>query len=228
MNAIVQLITSHSLFFLLSIGTIFSFTIMYKWRTELKLTWYSAIIFSVLHTIWGVICVSVFAVIETGFNMEYLGNMSLFGGVFMMPIFYLALAKLTKVPVRRVFDICTNCMLFTLMCARTNCIISNCCFGLKIKGTNWRWPTRELEIIFYIILIILIFRKLQDKKYDGSIYPMYMVAYGLFRFLTEGFRFYAGNSLIHRGHIWSLISMGIGFSVYTEIALIKKKAGGKR
>lgn len=227
MSDISQLITSHSLFFLLGLGTIFSFAVMYKWRRELKLSWYSAIIFSVLHTIWGVISVSVFAVVETGFNMDYLGNMSLFGGVFMMPIFYLIMGKITGVKVKTVFDVCTNCMLFTLMCARLNCVITGCCYGLKIRGTELRWPTRELEILFYVILIICIFGQLKKNILNGSIYPIYMIAYGIFRFITEGFRFYEEGTMLHRGHLWSLITLGFGISVYIEVTKLKSSGGKK-
>lgn len=223
LNELIQWITSHSLIVLLSIGTVFSFVMMYLWRTELKIKWYGALVFSVFHTIWGVFCVSIFAVIETGFDMDNIGNMSLFGGVFMMPLFYLVLGRITKAKIKMVFDICTSCMLFTLMCARINCIISGCCCGMFIPFTKIKWPTRELEIFFYIILIILIFRKLQLKKYDGTIYPWYMMTYGFFRFVTEWFRAYEGNYVIHRGHVWSLISMIIGFSVYIEIKKTNNK-----
>lgn len=219
--------SSHSLQILLLIGTIFSFGVMYRWRNDLNLKWYTALVFSILHTIWGVISVSVFAVVETGFNMKYLGNMSLFGGVYMMPLFYLILGKITRTHLKTVFDVCLNCMLFTLMCARINCIISGCCFGLKIPGIDLRWPTRQMEILFYIILIAYIFKKLQSGKYDGTLYPFYMIVYGIFRLVTEGFRYYEGHSIIHRGHVWSTISILVGLSVYIEIRKnnIKRRKG---
>lgn len=46
--------------------------------------WYAVIAFSVLHTVCGVLSVKAFAFLETGDA----GNMSLFGGVFFMPVLY--------------------------------------------------------------------------------------------------------------------------------------------
>ena len=53
--------------------------------------WYAVIAFSVLHTVCGVLSVKAFAFLETGDA----GNMSLFGGVFFMPVLYFISAKVT-------------------------------------------------------------------------------------------------------------------------------------
>ena len=86
--------------------------------------WYAALPISICHTLYGVLTVTVFAFLETGFDSNSLGNMSLFGGVFFMPLAYWLGAKLSKRKMADVFDIFTICMIFTLMCARINCIIA--------------------------------------------------------------------------------------------------------
>lgn len=223
MNAVINLIQSYSLFFLLGIGTIFTFYWLMRFRDKLNLHWYTAILISILHTVWGVLCVSVFAFAESGFSSDAVGNMSLFGGVFFMPLFYWGIARLLHLRSGDVFDICTNCMLFTVMCARINCMISGCCMGNLIFHTGFRWPTREAEVVFYIILMFFIAQKIENNRTSGSIYPLYMIFYGIFRFVIEFFRFYSGRSLIHPAHIWALISLCIGFSIYAEIKKTKKK-----
>lgn len=122
-----------------------------------------------------------------------------------------------------VFDLCTNCMLFTLMCARINCIIAGCCKGTFVFHTCYRWPTRELEIVFYVVLILVFSYKLKISETNGIIYPIYMISYGIFRFIVEFFRVGDGNLLIHPAHIWALISLCIGLSVYAEIKNKEKK-----
>lgn len=192
--------------------------------------WYSALLCAVLHTIYGVLTVKLFAFLETGFNPESLGNMSLFGGVFMMPLAYWLGAKLFKRPCKEVFDIFTPCMIFTLLCARVNCILSGCCMGLLIPGLDGlRWPTRELEIIFYIILLLWLCPRVLHGKTQGTVYPIYMAAYGAFRFIIEWFRTYDGTSIIHRGHIWALSSLIMGLSIYfTQKERITKQGGKNR
>ena len=110
----------HSLLVLLLVGTVFNVFWLYRMRQRLRMKWYAVLIVSMLHTAVGVCSVKVFAFLESG----DIGNMSLFGGVFFMPAAYWLGAKLTKCPYCKVCDVLTPCMLFTLMCARINCIIS--------------------------------------------------------------------------------------------------------
>lgn len=145
-----------------------------------------------------------------------------------MPIAYWLGAKLTKRSMKEVYDLLTICMIFTLMCARINCIIGGCCKGMLIPGQHMRWPTREAEIIFYIILLILLGKRVKRDEMCGQTYPIYMMAYGIFRFIIEGFRFHEDTSLIHPAHIWALISFGVGFSIYAELQKKNKKGMSKK
>lgn len=217
-------VRDNSLELLLGMGTAFTFFWLFQFREKLRLHWAAALVIAVFHTIAGVLCVKAFAVLETGFDSESVGNMSLFGGVFFMPVLYFVGAKITKRKAADVFDIFTVCMLFTLMCARINCILSGCCYGVRIWGTDsLNWPTRELEIIFYVILMVVVGRKVKNGEGQGRIYPFYMISYGIFRFVIEWFRYAEGNSLIHRGHIWAVISLCIGWSIYAEMQTKQNK-----
>ena len=166
-----------------------------------------------------------FAFAESGFNPDSLGNMSIFGGVFLMPIAYFLGAKLFKRKPGEVFDIFLICMMFTLMCARINCIISGCCKGCLIFGSETaRWPTRELEVVFYIVLLIIFGRRVKRNESHGELYPAYMFLYGIFRFITEFFRVSERSAgIFHLSHLWALISFGLGVSLYYELKSKNKK-----
>ncbi len=206
------------------VGTVFNVFWLLRFRRKLRISWWSALILAVLHTIVGVLCVKVFAVMET-LNLEKAGNMSLFGGVFLMPVFYAAVAKLTKRKSADIFDVFTICMVFTVMCARFNCIVSGCCQGNIIHGTtDMRWPTRQAEIAFYIVLLIILGRKVIKEEMRGRIYPIYMISYGIFRFIVECFR--EADSpfgLVHMGHIWAVIALCLGWSIFTELNKSSKR-----
>lgn len=218
-----------TLLLLLAVGAVFSFVWLLLCKERLRIKWPAALLLAVLHTACGVLCVKVFAVVEAGFDMSKAGNMSLFGGVFFLPLFYFLGAKLTKRKPADVFDVFAICMIFTLMCARINCIISGCCTGKFIPGFSIRWPTREMEILFYIVLLFWLGKPVRQNKRIGMIYPMYMIAYGAFRFLTEWLRAYETTALLHRGHIWSLITLALGLSIYyTQKEKITKKGGKQR
>lgn len=221
-------LTDRALFILLGCGTLFNVYWLHRCRERLHLRWLSVLLLSVLHTVLGVLSVKVFALFETG-NFS---NMSLFGGVFFMPLFYWGVAKLAKQKAADVFDVFTICLVFTLMCARLNCMISGCCLGahIPIEGlTHLRFPTRELELLFYVLLLSRLWRKVLSGSARGMIYPIYMISYGIFRFVTETLRFSdRTNSILHVSHLWALLSLGIGISIYGELQKKEKKTGGRR
>ena len=221
-------LSDHALMLLLGCGTLFNVYWLHRCRERLHLRWLSVLLLSVLHTVLGVLSVKVFALFETG-NFS---NMSLFGGVFFMPLFYWGVAKLAKQKTADVFDVFTICLVFTLMCARLNCIISGCCLGahIPIEGlTHLRFPTRELELLFYVLLLSRLWRKVVTGSARGMIYPIYMISYGIFRFVTETLRFSdRTDSILHVSHLWALLSLGIGMSIYGELQKKEKKTGGRR
>lgn len=226
--ALLTWLSDHALILLLGCGTLFNVYWLYRCRERLHLRWLSVLLLSVLHTVLGVLSVKVFALFETG-NFS---NMSLFGGVFFMPLFYWGVAKLAKQKTADVFDVFTICLVFTLMCARLNCIISGCCLGahIPIEGlTHLRFPTRELELLFYVLLLSRLWRKVLSGSARGMIYPIYMISYGIFRFVTETLRFSdRTDSILHVSHLWALLSLGIGISIYGELRKKEKKTGGRR
>lgn len=226
--ALLTWLSDHALILLLGCGTLFNVYWLHRCRERLHLRWLSVLLLSVLHTVLGVLSVKVFALFETG-NFS---NMSLFGGVFFMPLFYWGVAKLAKQKAADVFDVFTICLVFTLMCARLNCIISGCCLGahIPIEGlTHLRFPTRELELLFYVLLLSRLWRKVLSGSARGMIYPIYMIAYGIFRFVTETLRFSdRTDSILHVSHLWALLSLGIGISIYGELRKKEKKTGGRR
>ena len=226
--ALLTWLSDHALILLLGCGTLFNVYWLHRCRERLHLRWLSVLLLSVLHTVLGVLSVKVFALFETG-NFS---NMSLFGGVFFMPLFYWGVAKLAKQKAADVFDVFTICLVFTLMCARLNCIISGCCLGahIPIEGlTHLRFPTRELELLFYVILLSRLCRKVLSGSARGMIYPIYMISYGIFRFVTETLRVSnRTDSILHISHLWALLSLGIGISIYGELQKKEKKTGGRR
>lgn len=161
------------LLILLSVGAAFTSVWLALLRKRLNMVWYVAIMIAIAHTVYGVLTVKAFAFLETGFDKASLGNMSLFGGMFLMPLAYWLGAKISKRPPKEVFDVFTPCMVFTVMCARINCILSGCCRGLPIPGTNGiRFPTREAEIVFYLILLAVLCPRIWKERLQGRAYPV--------------------------------------------------------
>lgn len=220
MNEVLMWLESRSMILLLGVSSVFTCFWLLHFKEALRLGRLEAVVLSITHVVIGVCAVSLFAFLEA--PSEYtLGVQSLFGGVFFMPLAYGAWAKITKRDYKTVFDVFSVCLVFTLLCARTNCMISSCCLGKLIPGLDgFRWPTREFEILFYVVLLIHIVPKVLGNRNCGEIYPLYMMAYGLFRFVNELLR--SGNGLFHLSHLWALISFIIGTAILLEIGSKKK------
>ena len=61
-----------------------------------------------------------------------------------------------------------------------------------------------------MIFIILTADKIYKDKTSGYVYPIYMLSYGIFRFIIEFMREANSHSVLHIGHIWSIISILVG------------------
>lgn len=178
-----------SLWILLGIGFAGSAAWLVLMRDRLNMAWYAAIPLAIFHTIFGVLTVKVFAFLETGFDKATLGNMSLFGGVFFMPVAYWLGAKLFKRPMKETFDVFTPWHdLYSHVRPHQLHSLSGCCTGLVIPGTQLRCPTRELELVYYIVMLILLIPRVKKDENPGTCYPLYMASYGAFRFVIEFFR----------------------------------------
>lgn len=198
-------------------GAVLSALWMWFFRQRIGIARWAIPVAAVLHTVAGVLCVTLFAGLES-FRLTITGGMSLYGAIFFMPLFYWGAGRLFRRDPRQVFDVMTLCMVSTLMLARLNCVVSGCCLGLPLPGSGvLRWPTREVEIAFHLAVLAVLLRRSRRQEQPGSNYPLYMMAYGIFRFAEEWFR--AGDSLfsgLHPAHFWSILSVVIGFSIYTE------------
>ena len=112
-------------------------------------------------------------------------DMTIFGTVLFMPLFCLLGAQIFKKDPKMICDIFTICIVSGAFMARVNCFFAGCCLGRFIGNTGVRWPTREAELVFYAVIAIICVIKLSKKKFDGTLYPFFMMTYGVFRFLTE-------------------------------------------
>lgn len=224
--AIWEWIQNHSLYILLTVSTLFNWFWLAYTKERLATNRIVAFFLALIYTFLGVLCVKVFAFIE---SFEF-GGMSLYGAVFFLPLLFYLTAKLFKKSLSDTFDCFTVCAVFTLLCARINCMMSGCCLGKDIPGTSgFRWPTRELEILFYVVLLILLIRWDAKGANKGILYPSFMLFYGFFRFIVEFFRV-SGHmfGVFHISHLWSVVSVIIGLSIYLEIkSQNKKKEEGK-
>lgn len=215
------------LIMMLAIATVLVFVWLFVFnRKRLNAKWWEILIVALIHVLYGVGTVVFWALLEAGFDTTKAGNMSMFGGVFLMPVMYIVYAKIKKLPAGLVFDVFAIALIATLFCARCNCLYAGCCKGIEIGSTGYLYPTREAELLFYAIFMIVIIPWILRDRSKGRVYPIYLLSYGLARFLIESFRESSAAGFLHMGHIWAMVSVvvGVGFIVARVIINKRKEA----
>ena len=232
MQSIVVWIQQHILF-MFAIGIVAcNFAWLMVCRKKLNIKWYAALIIAILHDVIGYTAMRLWAIIEVGGDLGKAANMRLFGAVFVLPLLYCAWAKLFRHETALVMDASAICLSVGLLLGRINCLLGGCCIGTLIPGRmGWRWPIREVEIIYYVAFIAWYSHRIICDKTHGQVYPVFMISYGGLRFILEWFRVeYSGVGGLHLGTIWSVLSIIIGLSIFfaqqekqTKKRRVKKK-----
>ena len=207
---------SHSSSLLLLLSLAAAMTVVWLWlnRKRLRISPWAILPLSLTHVVFGVACVRLFAVLEGA----EAGAQSLFGAVFFMPLAYWLAARLFHRKAADVFDVLAVCMIFTLLCARVNCLLSGCCLGRPVSfAPTLRWPTRELELVYYLVFLTLVIPRVLRGESHGQIYPLYMLSYGILRFFVEFFRVSSTKTLFHLSHLWAVLALCLGLGFYAEI-----------
>lgn len=111
---------------------------------------------------------------------------------------------------------------FTIAVGRVGCLASGCCRGVP-ADVPWaifysdgvgRHPAQIYEMIFHVLAGITAIWLIRRRWFQGHVFSLYLISYGLFRFLTEFIRetpvIFGGLS----GYQWLsllMIAVGAGF-----------------
>ena len=81
---------------------------------------------------------------------------------------------------------------------RVGCLLEGCCLGVTCKQSTWwtysdtqgipRWPAVPLEILFNIIAVCGTILLSRQQRLTGQHFHLYLIGYGLFRFIHEFWR----------------------------------------
>ena len=208
---------------------------MFRRREKLNLrTWWQVLLLCLGFSVLSVLSVMLFAAMESVLagKAAVFGAVSTYGAYFFCPILLLLAGRLFRWKWAHLFDLYALYAIPSLFFVRCNCLIAGCCSGLPIPGTHLHWPTREVELLFYVVLLLLLLRKERTDRRPGRLFPLLMLAYGTFRFLEEGFRISDAAGVWHMAHTWSLLCALIGAGLYLELGsraarTARTKKGGK-
>ena len=185
--------------------------------------------------IWKIFPIIVYAAI-TGTISTYLwfvienqrfAGISFFGAVFLIPVAFLCATKLFRESFEDLMDICAVgiCMMLAVM--KVQCLMSRCCGGRalfqKANGVIVRFPSQIAELANGLILCMILLILAYKFKFRGKLYPIFLILYGITRFILNFFRDVWGTGEIPYGTIWSILSVIIGIVWLVRIKKDKQK-----
>ena len=163
---------------------------------------------------------------EKGFHLgggiTFIGG--LIGGVISFLLIYFIFRKKLSGKLTDIIAIAPCCITIAHAFGRIGCAFAGCCYGLETdsgiamfnKGA-WRIPVQLYEAGF-LFLIFFIFSYLvlcKDFKYT---LPLYLLLYGIFRFVIEYFRGDSrgtiGTEIISPSQFWSILMVVASVLVY--------------
>ena len=125
---------------------------------------------------------------------------AIFGGVVFLPVFFLAIALLSREKYRVVADMMTPGFLFFLAAGKFGCFLEGCCYGVPSEHGVWSavrgarcFPVQLWESICTLVVVAVVLTlafKGGNRLKCGALYPIGVMLYCGTRFVWEFFRFY--------------------------------------
>lgn len=213
-NSILDSLGVSPFLLMLTTGTVGMLICMLNRRARFSLSALQCVFLTLLLTVVGVLGAKLLFILEnirdTLENGISLGGVSFFGSVFLIPLMMPLVGKLFRLKPGQTMDICGPCVAVMIGCLRFNCVLSNCCGGWEVSLGNvcFPWPTQAMDSIGDFMILSLLLKWEQEGKFQGKLYPLFMLFYGGMRFLIEFLRDTPKDWLyLSHGHWFSLIAI---------------------
>lgn len=207
------------LLIVLFIGTLAMMIPMIIQSKKYKFSLWKVIISALILTVTGTIGTKIMAFVEMG----TLEGISFYGAVFFVPLAFLFVSLIFRLPYGCLLDICAPAECIMLVIMKVHCLISGCCMGrvlfLDSNGKFIRFPSPIVEMLNALLVFVILLVIFYKGKNRGLIYNYYLVLYGCTRFILNFFRAewqeYDGG-IIPMGTVWSVVAISFGlFAIIT-------------
>lgn len=166
---------------------------------------------SFLEVVVGFLCTQILFFVENG---EW-GGTSFFGAVLLLPLLVMLFSKMKCVSFAKITDLIAPSGLAMYAVNKLNCYVAGCCAGKLMRFTEYGvpvyFPSQICELSTTLVIVLILFVIERFKIFNGKIYPIALVLYGISRFVLNLYRdskpFVLGLPI---GNIWALISVLVG------------------
>ena len=172
---------------------------------------------------------------DRGFNfggITFIGG--LIGGVVSFLVGYAIFRKRFKSKLLDILSLAPCCILIAHAFGRVGCFFAGCCYGKPTDGifgvtfpgmSHAVHPTQLYEATFLFLMFAICMVLYLKKNFKYNL-PLYLIAYGIFRFLIEYVRNDSRGELIGAvspSQFWSIVMVVIGVALIFYLRFAYKK-----
>lgn len=142
--------------------------------------------FTLLLTLVGVAGAMLLFYLESG----RFGGVSFYGSVFLIPLLMPLIGMLFRLKPGQTMDLCGPCVAIMIGCMRFNCVLNGCCGGWEVclGSLCFSWPTQAMDSIGDFVILLWLLQLEREARAKDILYPCFMVAYSIMRFVLEFLR----------------------------------------
>lgn len=220
-------------FNIINISVLVLFSVLYAGKFRIKKK--NAFLYVLIVYSLGYLWIYFQGFIASGFR--FTGRNNIVKGFVFFPFFILLASKILHEDKNKLLDLSSLTLTLLQGVAHIACSIAGCCYGyewkhgiLNVESQKILFPIQLLEsfvsICIFISLLILVKKK--NYQSDGTLYPIFLIAFGSTRFFLEFLRDNDKLFLnISNLALWALLMVIVGIAWLSSIPAEKDKSNNK-
>ena len=224
-NILIPFFRSYGYHSFLMLGALSMFLLLLLRRRQYGLSKVKAMLFCGLLLGCGIAGAKLLYFLESGGSS--FSGMSFFGSVFLVPIAMPLIGNIMGIDAGKVPDLCAPCVASIISFMRFGCFCGGCCGG-TYSSSGFRWPTQLMEG-FGDLLILFGLLYVEGKGKQGTLYPIFLVGYGVLRFFVEFLRDTSKNIFgFSNGQLFAIAAVIVGILFLLRIHISEVSNNGKK
>lgn len=145
--------------------------------------------------------------------MLLFSGLNAFGSIYLVPVVVPTFSKLLGLKASKVRDMCAISMAIDLTFTKLACFCAGCCEGIVVYIGNsyFQWPAQILGSCAAFSVLMLLLRIEAHGKWQGRLYPLFMLIYGIARLVLDSFEYIPDLWLgLRPGQWYGIVSAIIG------------------
>lgn len=196
----------------LAVGTVAMLVPILVQSVWYRLKLWKSVLLAFVLTVTGTVGTYLWFFIEN----HWIGGTSFYGAIFLVPAVFPLVALLFRERYRVIMDLCAPAECIMLAIMKVQCLLAGCCGGRLLfttaAGVAVYFPSQIAELLNALIIFAVLMVLAHKKPKRGDLFPLYMVIYGMTRFVLNLFRANQSNFFLGMspGNVWSLLSIAVG------------------